>query len=98
MSKQTDTFAPEAITQRFARAIRFYMAEHDLTQKELAAYWDMQETHLSTMMNGKKEISRAYLLKALKNGISINYVLGGVGEMYVKSKSKLNGPVSKHGL
>jgi len=59
----------ERLQDRFGELVESYLAEHDMTQGELAKRVNLQRTHLNALVNGKRSLSAYYVLQFIRAGV-----------------------------
>ena len=78
------------VWERYALAIYDYRLKTDLKQAELAKKWELNPTHFSDVLAGRKNLTIDMIEAAGKFGnINLNYVVMGIGDMYVELPVKV---------
>lgn len=86
---KSDKYTEASVTERFGKAVAMYCAQQNIKQKELCRLWNINETQLSSILNGNKPLSISILQSALRYGnINLNYVMGNVGGMFTTSSTE----------
>jgi len=82
-AKYSNVYSNEHVAERLGAVLNDYMLKHNMRRRHVCEQWDLNETHVSNVINGHKEISMGIIQAALQKGnVNINYLLGGKGPMY----------------
>lgn len=72
-----DTDELKGVRQRFAEVLSVYLQEHKLTMKEMCPKWGFNESQMSQIIIGRKNVTIKMIITGRKMGLDTDYVLFG---------------------
>lgn len=78
-----NVWSEDAIRERFSKVLKDYGNRKQMQQKQICDEWDLNDSHVSSFIHGRKSISTSMLIAAIRYGnVNLNYIMGGVGGFY----------------
>ena len=83
-----DGFNSKLVAKRLDHVLNDYMLRNKIERRRhLCTAWKLNEYHVSNVINGYKVITLGMIQALLEHGhVSIDWLLGGIGEMYLEKK------------
>lgn len=76
-------WSEDAVRERFSKVLKDYGNRFQMQQKQICVEWNLNDSHVSGFVHGRKALTTTILQAAIRYGnVNLNYVMAGVGGFY----------------